>query len=97
MTTKGILAEIVAERDRQDGRWGGAAHDDDMTMDAFAQLIGDYAGWARVKVREGSFDEARLRLVQVAALAVASIERLDRDRNAQSVPPPPKPGGLTWE
>ncbi|WP_158287842.1 hypothetical protein [Falsiroseomonas bella] len=35
-----------------------------MTMDAFAQLIADYAGSARVKAREGAVDEARQRLVQ---------------------------------
>lgn len=96
MTQQTILDEVAAERARQDGRWGGAEHDDDMTMDAFAQLIADYAGWARVKVREGTFDEARQRLVQTAALAVAAIERLDRDLAAKAAPPP-TPGGLNWE
>lgn len=96
MTAEKIFAEIEAERARQDGRWGGAEHDDDMTMDAFAQLIGDYAGWARVKAREGSFDEARLRLVQAAALAIAAIQRMDRDRASKGTPPP-RPGGLNWE
>lgn len=91
-----ILAEVAAERARQDGRWGGAEHDDAMTMDAFAQLIADYAGWARVKAREGTFDEARQRLVQAAALAVAAIERLDRDMAGRSAPAD-TPGGLGWE
>lgn len=96
MPAEKILAEIATERASQDGRWGGAEHDDDMTMDAFAQLIGDYAGWARVKAREGSLDEARLRLVQAAALAVAAIERLDRDRAGRDAPAG-RPGGLGWE
>jgi hypothetical protein len=96
MPAEKILAEIAAERARQDGRWGGAEHDDDMTMDAFAQLIADYAGWARVKAREGTFDEARLRLLQAAALAVAAIERLDRDMAGRDTPAG-RPGGLGWE
>ncbi len=96
MASKDILGEVAAERERQDGRWGGAEHDDDMTMDAFVQLIADYAGWARVKAREGAFDEARLRLVQAAALAVAAVESLDREK-AQRDAPPAKPGGLGWE
>jgi len=96
MDLRAILEEVAAERARQDGRWGGAEHDDDMTMDAFAQLIADYAGWARVKAREGTFDEARQRLLQAAALAVAAIERLDRDI-ANRAAPPPTPGGLNWE
>jgi hypothetical protein len=96
MVSKDILAEVAAERERQDGRWGGAEHDDEMTMDAFAQLIADYAGWARVKAREGTFDEARQRLVQAAALAVAAVECLDREK-AQRDAPPAKPGGLGWE
>ncbi len=90
MVSKDILAEVAAERERQDGRWGGAEHDDEMTMDAFAQLIADYAGWARVKAREGTFDEARQRLVQAAALAVAAVECLDREK-AQRDAPPAKP------
>jgi len=96
MVSKDILAEVAAERERQDGRWGGAEHDDDMTMDAFAQLIADYAGWARVKAREGAFDEARQRLVQAAALAVAAVECLDREKAHRDMPSA-KPGGLAWE
>jgi hypothetical protein len=97
-----VLAEVGAERTRQDAQWGGAAHDDALPIDEFVRLITDYAGWARVKAREGSRVEARQRLVQVAALAVAAVESLDRRGGARAEAPPPAPAaqpgeGLRWE
>lgn len=73
-----ILDEIQAERDRQDSKWGGAQHDDTHSTAEFVQLIEDYAGWARVMAVMGSLDKARNRLIQVAALAVAAVEVIDR-------------------
>jgi hypothetical protein len=96
MGSKDILAEVAAERDRQDARWGGKGHDDALTMTEFARLIADYAGWARVKAREGQLEEARLRFLQVAALAVAAVERVDRDRSGASAPAP-APRDIDWE
>jgi hypothetical protein len=96
MASTDILAEVAAERGRQDARWGGSGHDDAMTMTEFARLIADYAGWARVKAREGALDEARLRFLQVAALAVAAVERVDRDRSGASAPAP-APRDIDWE
>ena len=96
MTTRTVLAEIAAERTRQDAQWGGATRDDALPLAAFVQLIEDYAGWARVKAREGSMVEARQRLVQVAALAVAAVESLDR-RSAGSAEAAANSPGLTWE
>jgi hypothetical protein len=87
MTTQSVLLEVGAERTRQDAQWGGE-RDEALPVAAFVQLIGDYAGWARVKAREGSNVEARHRLVQVAALAVAAVETLDRrgGGRAEAVP-----------
>ncbi|MFN9090482.1 MAG: hypothetical protein ACK5V0_02990 [Alphaproteobacteria bacterium] len=96
MTTRTVLAEIAAERTRQDAQWGGATRDDALPLPAFAQLIEDYAGWARVKAREGSMVEARQRLVQVAALAVAAVESLDRRASGIGEAGPASPG-LSWE
>lgn len=73
-----VLQDVAGERKRQDGKWGGANHDDHHSVADFVQLICDYSGWARVMSGMGSADKARRRLVQVAALAVASIESIDR-------------------
>jgi hypothetical protein len=70
--------EIMRERLRQDEKWGGAAHDDHHTTADFVQLIQDYAGWARTMAGMNSPAKARIRLIQVAALAVAAIETIDR-------------------
>lgn len=73
-----VLDEISAERRRQDGKWGGAEHDDRHHPNFFIQTIQDYAGWARVMIGMESYDKARRRLIQVAALAVATVESMDR-------------------
>ena len=73
-----ILQQIATERARQDGKWGGAGHDDHHTTAEFVQLIEDYAGWARTMAGMNSPDKARNRLIQVAALAVAAVESIDR-------------------
>lgn len=78
MSQQQILEEVYQERERQNKKWGGASHDDAHTIQEFVQLIRDYAGWARVMGVMNSPDKARRRLVQVAALAVAAVESIDR-------------------
>jgi hypothetical protein len=73
-----ILRQVANERDRQDAKWGGAPHDDDHSTAEFVQFIEDYAGWARTMAGMDSPDKARRRLIQVAALAVAAVESMDR-------------------
>jgi hypothetical protein len=75
----GLLAEVAAERTRQDAKWGGPGHDDHHTVAEWVRLIQNYAGWAEVIAGMQSYDKARNRLVQVAALAVAAAEALDRN------------------
>lgn len=77
------LLDMVAERHRQDAKWGGPAHDDDHATADFVQLIQDYAAWARVMAGMGSPHKARSRLVQAAALAVAAAESIDRQYGVQ--------------
>jgi hypothetical protein len=74
----GLLTEVAEERVRQDKQWGGAAHDDEHQTAEFVQLIEVYAGLARTTAAVDDFKEARKRLLQVAALAVAAIESIDR-------------------
>jgi len=69
---------LAHERMRQDEKWGGPEHDDLATTADFAQLAQDYAGWARVMSGMGSADKAQRRMLQVAALALADVERAMR-------------------
>ena len=78
METFQVIAEVADERKRQDEKWGGPVHDDQHRLETFVQLIEDYAGWARVMAGMNSPEKARRRLVQVAALAVAAVESIDR-------------------
>lgn len=73
-----VYAEVALERKRQDNKWGGESHDDSHATAEFIQWIEDYAGWARMMHSMNSPEKARRRLVQVAALAIAAIESMDR-------------------
>lgn len=85
--TEKILGEVLEERERQDRKWGGPNHDDQHDTATFVQLIEDYAGWARVMAGMSSHDKARQRLIQVAALAVAGVEAIDRRELGYTVIP----------
>jgi hypothetical protein len=69
-----VLHEVLQERDRQDIRWGGADHDDEHARnDEFFGLVRAHA--AREPL---SPSDARRLLIEVAALAVAGVEAMDR-------------------
>lgn len=84
-----ILWEIERERQRQDGKWGGSTTDDQYTPLDWHEMIADYNAWARRMAAMGSADKARKRYVQIAALAVAAIQSLDRQAEQ-----PAEPDGL---
>jgi hypothetical protein len=63
------IADVLAERKRQDAQWGGPVHDDGHDNDEWAEFI------ARQMWR---FRRKRENFVKVAALAVAAIESIDR-------------------
>ncbi len=76
-----ILQQIVRERKRQDEKLGGPVHDDQFSTQQFCHWIKNYAGWADQMSDMGGTEgrtKARRRLIQVAALAVAAVESLDR-------------------
>lgn len=75
---KNLLLEVAAERDRQDGKWGGESNDDQWNPLDWHELIADYNGWARRMLCMGSHDKGRRRLIQIAALALAEVEAIDR-------------------
>jgi hypothetical protein len=72
-----ILAEVAAERARQEGKGYDAKRDRLYTPRGWHSLLTDYAGWARRMWEMGSPDKARRRLIQVAAIAVAAVEAMD--------------------
>ena len=78
MSTARVLADVAAERVRQDYKWGGPEVDDRWDELDWHEMIADYNGWARRMAAMNSFDKARNRYVQIAALAVAAVEALDR-------------------
>lgn len=75
---RAVLRDVESERQRQDAKWGGPEHDDGHDTHTFCLLIEGYTGWARVMAGMDSLSKARHRLVQVAALAVAGCESIDR-------------------
>lgn len=68
-----ILAEIEVAH-------GQLLHTVQVPCDAalMAQLIVDYGEWAQISAVTGDAYRARDRLIQIAALAVAGIDHLDR-------------------
>lgn len=75
-----VLWEVAAERERQDEKWGGPAHDDDHDYMDWRDLVEKHVArpfnnpdlWPR---DEGYF---RRQMIRVAALAVAAVEWVDR-------------------
>lgn len=73
-----VLSEIQKEREYQDKKWGGISHDDEHTVFNFLEFISDKACSANESALNKDIENTRKRLVQMAALMVASIELLDR-------------------
>lgn len=77
-----IVAEITAERGRQDARFGGPAQDDTRQCTRWINFILDQANKAILDHRTSQTAWAptivRARLVKIAALAVAGIQSIDR-------------------
>lgn len=71
--------DVVAERQRQDAKWGGPEHDDQHSPDEWLGFIQEKWAGAHESL---TADEYRYQLVQIAALAVAAIESLDRKMSA---------------
>lgn len=70
-----VFIEIRKERNRQDRKWGEQNHHPVKWL----AILGEEEGEACKAVLENSLLEYRAELVQVAAVAVAAIECLDRD------------------
>ncbi len=73
-----VINDVIDERMHQDERWGGPEHDDAHRTLDFVRFVDDFTIKARNAVLNGDVGQARRRFVQVAALAVAAAESLDR-------------------
>lgn len=73
-----IFDEIKAERERQDAKFGGADHDDTHSVFHWFGVVRQYVIKAERDYDYPKFGAVRRRLIQVAALAVAAVEVIDR-------------------
>ncbi len=76
-----LFLEIVAERNRQDQQWGGPEHDD-------KHRPWDFFNYIRSRCQNFVADpveQHRKQLIQIAALAVAAIESIDRKQATKDV------------
>ena len=73
-----IYDEIRDERQRQDAKHGGAEHDDAHTVNDFVAFISKHAG----RCVDAELHEVRDHMIRVAALAVAVVQKVDRDRQS---------------
>jgi len=70
-----VYAEIWAERVKQDAQWGGPAHDDTLNRHDWIKIIDRF----RYRMIGSKTPERqRENFLQIAAVAVAAIESLDR-------------------
>lgn len=72
--TKEVLEEVLNERKKQDHLWG-PEHDDKHSTAEFLNFIQEYSSRCE---QESCDEEARKRLIQIAALAIAAVESFDR-------------------
>lgn len=81
-----VLDQIRAERHRQDAQWGGPGHDDLHKHRDWTKFIEEHNDRASKVIADAKgrpdLDQYRKQLVEIAALAVAAIESLDRKRSA---------------
>ena len=75
MTTNAIR-DVLSERARQDDRWGEQNHAGVPWLAILMEEVGEFA--KALITDEASPEECRRELVQVAAVAIAAIESLDR-------------------
>lgn len=85
--TDDVLAEVRAERERQDGKWGQQNHEPFLWLAILGEEFGESqkaALDARIGAQTGkaTLEDLREELIQTAAVAVAFVECLDRNRAA---------------
>jgi len=69
-----IFDQVKEERIRQDKLWGIQSHD----IEKWAIILGEEYGEFCKDIVDGRIEHAREELVQVAAVAVAALQSMDR-------------------
>lgn len=85
-----VLEEVFTERERQDRKWGEQNHDPFFYLAILGEEVGeanqaavDASNWrnkSSAKFNPLALQQYRQELIQVAAVAIAMIECLDRDK-----------------
>ena len=71
-----IIKFIIAERNRQDEKWGEQNHD----VYKWLAILGEEVGEANKAALENDYSELMQELIQIGAVTVAMIESLERNR-----------------
>lgn len=83
MNQKEILAQVEFERSRQNTKWGEQNH----IPYKWLAILSEEVGEASKAALDGSLSHYRKEMIQVAAVAVAAIESLDRGKWRGSAEP----------
>ena len=76
MKKEDIVQLILSERNKQDVKWGEQNHD----IYKWLAILGEEVGEVNKAALEDQYDEVIDELIQIAAVSVAMIESLDRNR-----------------
>ena len=76
MKKEDIVELIISERKKQDLKWG----EQNQNIYKWLAILGEEVGEVNKAVLEDKYDEVLDELVQIAAVSVAMIESLERNR-----------------
>lgn len=76
MSLRRVLAAVIAERQRQDAKWGEQNHTPEKWFVILAEEFGEVAR----AIYEGDLKHAQTELVEVAAVAVAMMQSMERNQ-----------------
>ena len=74
-----VPLEIVSERAKQDAKWGEQNHEDGYWLGILMEEVGEVSKeYIEAPYNDSGDSELRQELIQVAAVAVAWVEAIDR-------------------
>ena len=76
----GVISDVLAERKRQDEKWGGPTHDDAHTAQEWCCILAEHAGhFSGLTLGGANLAQMRAEAVQIAAITLAIVESIDRN------------------